>query len=170
MAGTLQDTTSSVVLALVSVNAIALVMLAGEGMAEYLTSKESTGGRANASRIRLQLMRLVACILTIIAVFKIVLPDDLADSIISAWFVGQGFALQKSLQSLVAGIVLRYDPIVRKVIVEGGGKVQLKGTKPTYQMHKCSMVSITLTDTFTKSNYVVVEWESMYHATLIHSS
>ena len=84
--------------------------------------------------------------------------------------MGQGFALQKSLQSLVAGIVLRYDPIVRKVIVEGGGNVQLKGMKPTYKMHKCSMVSITLADRAVADNYVVVEWESMYHATLIHSS
>jgi hypothetical protein len=169
MAGTLQDTTSSVVLALVSVNAIALVMLAGEGMAEYLTSKENERIKANASRIRLQLMRLVACILTIIAVFKIVLPDDLADSIISAWFVGQGFALQKSLQSLVAGIVLRYDAIVRKVIVEGVGSVQLKGTSSKYKMYKCSMVSITLREEGAPGNYMVVEWESMYHATLIHS-
>jgi hypothetical protein len=171
MVGMLQDTTSSVVMALVSVNAIALVMLAGEGMAEYLTSKESATApttKANASRIRLQMMRLVACILTIITVFKILLPADLADSIISAWFVGQGFALQKSLQSLVAGIVLRYDPIVRRVIVEGGGSVQVKGLTPEYTMHKCSMVSITLTE---KSaglrRYVVVEWQSMYHATLI---
>jgi hypothetical protein len=170
MTGTLQDTTSSVVLALVSVNAIALVMLAGEGMAEYLTSKESESSKANASRIRLQMMRLVACVLTIIAVFKTLLPADLADSIISAWFVGQGFALQKSLQSLVAGIVLRYDPIVRNIIVEGGGSVRLKGTPSTYKMHKCSMVSITLADTGAAGNYVVVEWGSMYHATLIQSS
>jgi len=185
--------TSTVVTSLVSVNAIALVMLVGEGISEYLSTKERIAdSTANASRIRLQLLRLVTWILAVIGTFKTVLPNDLADSIISAWFVGQGFALQRSLQSLVAGIVLRYDSIVRQVVVDGEGTVQIK--EVMYTVASCSMVSVTLVEQHDaptmkdiprgrytlvdqqdvpaskglhRARYTVIEWESLYHATLV---
>lgn len=174
MVNALYTTTNAVVTALVGINAIALVMLAGEAMSEYLkteelalnskvTSKEASRNSGNGSRIRLQLMRLITWMLAVIGVFQVVLPSDLADSVTSAWFVGQGFSLQQSLQSLVAGIVLRYEKLVRDVIVHGKGTVTMSNTK--YTMHACSMVSITLKQQ-EGDTYIVVPWNALYDTAL----
>ena len=171
MSNMFHNATSAVVTAIVGVNVIALVMLAGEAMSEYLKSKElqantktlQQGHSGNGSRIRLQLMRLITWMLAVIGAFQVVLPTDLADSVTSAWFVGQGFSLQQSLQSLMAGIVLRYEKLMRDVIVYGKGTATLDGTK--YTMHTCSIVSVTLKQ-HQGNGYVVVPWNSLYNATL----
>jgi len=108
-------------------------------------------------------MRLITWMLAVIGAFQVVLPSDLADSVTSAWFVGQGFSLQQSLQSLVAGIVLRYEKLMRDVIVYGKGTVTLHEQK--YTMHTCSMVSITLKQQ-EGNGYIVVPWNALYDATL----
>lgn len=50
---------------------------------------------------------------------KVILPGDLADQIIAAWFVGQGFALQHHVQSYISGIKVRSNTTIWSALYEG---------------------------------------------------
>jgi hypothetical protein len=53
------------------------------------------------------------------ATVKLVLPGDLADQIIAAWFVGQGFALQHHVQSYISGIKVRNNDTIWTAMFNG---------------------------------------------------
>jgi len=63
------------------------------------------------ARMRLDAFFTIALIVATAVALKLMLPVSLADQIIAAWFVGQGFALQSYVQSFITGIKVRNNSI-----------------------------------------------------------
>ena len=143
-----------------SLNMVVLASLAGEAASGYLGNAMTPN--YHAARIRLQLARVVLWVATVIAALKITLPAALADGLISAWFVGQGFALQGVSKSILAGIVARYDENLHRHIMKGEGTV-------TYKEYKdATVISRNLT-TFTlkkDTQLLVLPWTAVYDLVL----
>jgi len=119
---------------------IALVSVLGEASSGYLDTALKHQG--HSSKLRLQLFRCLLVVVSVAAGLKAVLLPKLADDLIAAWFVGQGFALQTIIRDIIAGIVARYNSDVRGVLIEGTGKVKYKGN--VYTAHGANIASITL--------------------------
>ena len=151
-------------LALVSANIIALVSLIGDGASMYLKKK---GGESNSTaiagtHIRLQLFRVFVMVLSVIAGLKLVLPSKLADDLIAAWFVGQGFALQSIIRNIISGIVVRYNKSVRDMI---GKQVEYKDS--TYSVVGTNLASVVLTSS--NNGYTrIVPWPEIYQMKLFN--
>ena len=133
----------SLLLILASANLIALVSLLGEASSGYLKDKAPHTG--HSAKLRLQLFRCLLVVVSVAAGLKAVLLPKLADDLIAAWFVGQGFALQTIIRDIIAGVVARYNPTVRTVLVEGKGKV--KYNKEEYKPGGVNIATITLQGT-----------------------
>ena len=143
---------NTVVLIIVSLNLVTLVSLIGGASSAYLPG----GTKTRSAAIRLQLFRLCTWCLSIIVGIKLVLPPDFADSIISAWFIGQGFALQNILKSVINGIVLRYNETVCKAIIERDNeckyKIKLRDIDDTYTVEEANIAYVTLHHTPTSAS------------------
>lgn len=147
MLDSVHSVSNTVVSIIVSLNLVTLVSLIGGASSAYLATDsgfkfKSTATDVSHAAVRLQLFRLCTWCLSIIASIKIMLPTDFADSIISAWFIGQGFALQSILTSVIHGIVLRYSNTVRTGIIERTGSIQLKGKDYTVQDANIAFVTL----------------------------
>ena len=155
------ETASSLLLALVSANIVALVSLAGDGASLYLSKQHCNTTELTGPRIRLQLLRVFLTVISIAAGLKLVLAQKLADDLIAAWFVGQGFALQDILRNIVTGIAVRYNDRVRCMV---GTKVQHNDIK--YTVCAANLASITL-ETEDGSHSRIVPWTEVYSMKLL---
>lgn len=145
----------SLLLILASANLIALVSLLGEASSGYLKDKAPNTG--HSAKLRLQLFRCLLVVVSVAAGLKAVLQPKLADDLIAAWFVGQGFALQTIIRDIIAGVVARYNPMVRTVLVEKRGRVKYKKVDD-YKPAGVNIASIVLTnDTHTR----VLSWSEL---------
>lgn len=144
----------SLLLILASANLIALVSLLGEASSGYLKDKAPNTG--HSAKLRLQLFRCLLVVVSVAAGLKAVLQPKLADDLIAAWFVGQGFALQTIIRDIIAGIVARYNPMVRTALVEKRGRVKYNNVD--YKPAGVNIASIVLTnDTHTR----VLSWSEL---------
>ena len=165
----LHTAANALVLVLASFNMIALVSLMGEASSGYLSDKTKAASGTGGATVRLQLFRVLMWALSVIVALKVVLPIDLADSVISAWFVGQGFALQPALKSMIGGIMARYNPLVRAAVFDRIGTI-------TYnEFNHCTVVdanvaSVTLQtksidgkgdEPGTTAGYIVLPWNTV---------
>lgn len=167
MLDSVHSVSNTVVLIIVSLNLVTLVSLIGGASSAYLANEDpKIPNNVSHAAVRLQLFRLCTWCLSIIASIKIMLPTDFADSIISAWFIGQGFALQSILTSVIHGIVLRYSETVRTMIIERGGSIQLKGGD--YTVKDANIAFVTLVQTASSNAAPAVEttrivlWTELY--------
>ena len=110
------DAASTGLLVLVSLNLFSLVSFAGEASAVYLDHSERNKQISNAYSIRLQLVRVLVSVISVAAGLKITIQSKLADDLIAAWFVGQGFALQDILRNMIHGVMARYSPRVTRLL------------------------------------------------------
>jgi len=159
----LHTVANTMVLALASINMIAFVSLMGEASSGYLSDKTKAAGDAGGATIRLQLFRVLMWAFSVIVALKVSLPADLADSVISAWFVGQGFALQATMQSIIGGIIARYDKRVRAVVFEKRGTISYKAFKECLVVD-ANVASVTLQTKATKdtaAGHIVLPWNSI---------
>ena len=146
----------SLLLVLTSANMIAFVSLLGEASSGYLAKKVAGG---HASKLRLQLARTLLIVVSIAAGIKVVMETKLANDLIAAWFVGQGFALQTIIRNVIEGIVARHDTHVREIVVEKGGTVVYN--KKPYTATGTNIVVITLTSHDTKQYVLVLPWTEL---------
>jgi len=163
---------NTVVLIIVSLNLVTLVSLIGGASSAYLPG----GTKTRSAAIRLQLFRLCTWCLSIIVGIKLVLPPDFADSIISAWFIGQGFALQNILKSVINGIVLRYNETVCKAIIERDKRCrykiklrELRDIDDTYTVEEANIAYVTLRKDPPGSNHRarILLWTDIYSVDII---
>ena len=159
MLDSIHSVSNTVVLTIFSLNIVTLVTLIGGASSAYLATGISKATDVSHAAVRLQLFRLCTWCLAIIASIKIILPDDFADSIISAWFIGQGFALQSILTSVIHGIVLRYSETVRTRIIERSGSIKLDGND--YTVQDANIAFVTLIATTGKATRIVL-WTELY--------
>jgi hypothetical protein len=114
--GVVSDFEGFGVLVFAGANIIGLAFLASHATDGYLTTKARELGpktdpvlmkNFQQVRMRLQSFWMLLTVFLTALVLKMVLPADLADQIIAAWFVGQGFALQPYVQSYISGVRAR---------------------------------------------------------------
>lgn len=161
------DTAAVALLVLASLNMIALVSLVGEAASGYLR-KGAEGKKGYVSaKLRLQMVRVLLWAISAILALKITLPTVLADGIISAWFVGQGFALQKVTRSIIAGLVARYNDDLHDALIAGRGtvKVDYEDFKDA-TVKSCNLATFSLQ---TEKKVIVLEWTAVHNLT-IHTS
>lgn len=110
----LGDAEHAVLLCFAAANVLVLLHLFAKATDSYLANlapqctNEPIDGKAYAdARLRLDSFWTIVLVIATAATVKLVLPADLADQIIAAWFVGQGFALQHHVQSYISGIKVR---------------------------------------------------------------
>lgn len=102
------------------------------------------------SRLRLDVFWAIAFIVAVASSLKLVLPESLADQIIAAWFVGQGFALQPYVQSFLSGIKTRNNSKIWNNMCDstkGGGHViyyEQDKSDNAYHLHEQTILSFTL--------------------------
>lgn len=117
------------------------------------------------ARLRLEIFWTFALIAATAAALKMTLPADLADKIIAAWFVGQGFALQPYVQSFISGIAVRNNADVWKTIMNGG-TLQIEGDKYmrfTHNVFNLTMISSELSE---PSKYRILQWQNIAQFTI----
>ena len=159
----LTDTAAStLLLTLLAINMIALASLFGEAALEYLGGiakkpNNDHNGHYSNSIIRLQLVFTCVMVVVVIIAIKLVLAAGFADQLIAAWFVGQGFALQGALRSIIAGIVARYDSNVQRAILGKQGNVTY--AERTGHVVNCNITTFTIR---TKDGYIVLPWEKVH--------
>lgn len=157
----INDTAAVALVILASLNMIALVSLVGEAASGYLDGRAKGEQGYVAAKLRLQMLRILLWAVSVILALKITLPTDLADGIISAWFVGQGFALQNVTRSIFAGLVARYNDNLYQALVEQSRVVtvdyrDLKGAT----VKSCDLATFSLQ----KNNKVMVlEWTEVHN-------
>lgn len=102
---------------LASVNMVVFISLLGEASSSYL-HRETINNKpeVNAYAMRLQLFRLIVGVVSVAAGIKLTLNAKLANDLIAAWFVGQGFALQQPIRNIICGIIARYNPNVANML------------------------------------------------------
>ena len=167
----MNDTATAALIVLASLNMIAFVSLVGEAASGYLHKAETdaAGGKTGyvGAKLRLQMVRVLLWATSVIAALKITLPGDLADGIISAWFVGQGFALQNVTRSIIAGLVARYSDDLHGALVAGRGtvKVDYKDMKGA-TVKSCNLATFSLQ---MEKKVIVLEWTAVHDLT-IHTS
>ena len=146
---------------LASINMVALVSLIGHAADSYLVAARGKPDY-NGAVIRLQILRLVSWAVSVVAALKITLPSDLADGIISAWFVGQGFALQSTIQSIFDGIAARYSDIICKAVVNKDPNYTIKYNDRFTQAHVIDSNITTFTLQQADVGQIVLPWTSVH--------
>ena len=85
----------------------------GDSRADLRTQPQQVYDGFTDARLRLNAIWAVCFVIAVAAAIKLVLPESLADQIIAAWFVGQGFALQPYVKSYLSGIQVRNNVRIR---------------------------------------------------------
>ena len=163
--GILADVESKAVLAFAGANILAIVFMAKHATDSYLTQLITTKDVDADARVTYQEVRIrlasfwfVAIIVLVAVVLKLVLQRDLADQIIAAWFIGQGFALQPYVQSYLTGITSRSNAQIRDHIFNKDMAIEYADEKWTCSAH--GLLSMTLKHaTATR----VVPWTEVNH-------
>ena len=148
-------------LALVSANIICLVSLMGDGASVYLDKK---GGREarSGTHIRLQLFQVFIVIISVIAGLKLVLPPKLADDLTTAWFVGQGFALQNIIRNIISGVVVRHNPHIKNMLDK-----QVIYNNNRYTVKKTNLASVVIESSNDDPKHMrIVPWPEIYQMKL----
>ena len=131
---------------------------------KYFKPKKDAEKGIFHTHLRLQTVWLAIMIVLTATVLKLVLQTDLANQIIAAWFVGQGFALQPYIQSYISGIVIRDNTQVFNVLNEKNSEAdklyEIKFRDGTYEWHAQHILSLTLKEKGT-NNFIVVPWTSV---------
>ena len=113
------------------------------------------------THLRLQSVWLAVMIVLTATVLKLVLQTNLANQIIAAWFVGQGFALQPYIQSYISGIVIRNNTQVFNVLNDSHHTLyNIRFKNDLYQWHAQHILSLTLKE-IKSENFIVVPWTSV---------
>tara|TARA_B110001450_G_C17446730_1_gene410270 strand:+ start:160 stop:741 length:582 start_codon:yes stop_codon:yes gene_type:complete len=145
-----------------SLNIVVLVQLLAKGSDRYvanLGTDESTDTQIKRAlsytdaRLRLETAWTVIKVVSTATALKLVLEDSLADQIIAAWFVGQGFALQQYVQSFISGMSHRNNTLIWHAMYNGAD-VRYTGCKDNYayKLVGQTTLSITLQATITNSS------------------
>ena len=117
-------------------NMIVFVSLLGKSSNHILggvtTSAGSTNQQCVDARMRSNAFFAVAKVIVSAAALKLVLVKSLADQIIAAWFVGQGFALQSFVQSYISGIQIRSNTAIWHAVLDG--KLKEPGSDKTWKV------------------------------------
>ena len=95
-------------------------------------------------KLRLQAIWMLAFVVLTASVLKLVLPQELANQIIAAWFVGQGFALQPYVQSFLTGFAIRSDKTIFDRLKDSRTKVIFQGREYTIQTQNLDTLSLKL--------------------------
>ena len=168
----LGDMQSGTLMVIVASNMVVLLHLIANATENFVSdmgrspaARKSTDERREfeATRLRLEVFWTIALIAATAMALKLVLPADLADQIIAAWFVGQGFALQPYVQSFLSGISLRgNDTVWPKIFAKE--TVVIDKDSVHYVLHDFTAFSVTL-GTTTKYGTVcrVLSWKELSH-------
>lgn len=181
----LSDMQNVVIMPVVALNMMVLLFLIDHASESYLASMKDKAERDNAkdryaklqvdiefehARLRLEIFWTFVLIAATAAALKLTLPDDLADNIIAAWFVGQGFALQPYVQSFISGIAVRNNPDVWKGIMDGA-TLLIDGD--AYECHTHNVFNLTVISSTGTSNaaapstkYRVLQWQNVAQYTI----
>jgi len=163
-------------LAFVGVNIIVVVHLLAKGSGKYLAnlpasavgdiSKVSKQSYTDA-RLRLAAFFTVMIVFATAVAVKLTLPTDLADQIIAAWFVGQGFALQRYVKSYISGIQARNNKILWDALYRGGTVVYAQD-KCLYTLVNPTVFSMTLCTTTSsgEKQFRVLPWTEIDNMTI----
>jgi len=125
----LNDIENGALLFFAGVNIVVLVHLMAKGTDRYVANLmppsvdkvSKTDGRPYTdARLRLDAVWTVAIVISTAVALKLTLPASLADQIIAAWFVGQGFALQGYVTSYITGIKARNNEDLWDAMYSGG--------------------------------------------------
>lgn len=161
--GIVSDAENASALLFAGVNVLVLAMLVSRASSDFVhkldnqvpeTKREHAG--LSDVHLRLQSFWLVTMVVLTATVLKFVLSAQLADQIIAAWFVGQGFALQPYVQSYLSGIVLRSNPYVYNKLNNANTIITYSAT--TYRCVRQHILSITLVSRSNESTIVTVPW------------
>jgi len=187
----LGDFENATLLCFVGANAIILIHLFSKGTDTYLANLEpdnnskpsKTGADARLrldtfltlepdnnskpskkcadARLRLDTFWTLALVITTAAVVRLVLPSDLANQIIAAWFVGQGFALQHHVQSYISGIKVRGNDAIWTAMYTTA-EITFPNDTNTYRLIDQDVFAFTLRAT-NKDEYVyrMLSWSSV---------
>jgi hypothetical protein len=117
---------------------------------------EKLSAQAVDAGLRLQSFWLAVMVILTATVLKLVLETQLADQIIAAWFVGQGFALQPYIQSYLSGIVVRSNKTIHDQIKEPRTTVYYNDKE--YKIKKQHILWITLEEEKDTAKYIAVPW------------
>jgi len=119
------------------------------------------------ARLRLDSFWMLAMVVSLATVLKLVLPTDLADQLIAAWFVGQGFALQPYIQSYISGMTTRnnaglWDDMYSQATLTYEGN--------TYVLADPGLFTLRLCTTENKNTYRVVPWTAVQYCVITRTS
>ena len=112
----LETVIKTLAILLAGVNIVAAALLIRAGTMRYVLHYVQAQ-KDSSSHLRLQAIWLIVMVVISALVLSIVLPQSLADQIIAAWFVGQGFALQPYVQSFLTGFTVRSNPMIKNIIM-----------------------------------------------------
>lgn len=122
------------------------------------------------ARLRLEIFWTFVLIAATAAALKLTLPATLADNIIAAWFVGQGFALQPYVQSFISGVTVRNNHDVWTAIMD---KATLLIDGDAYKCHAHNVFSLTVVSLAGASgsassgkSYRVLQWQNVAQYTI----
>lgn len=128
--------TGTIILA--GVNIMVLAMLVRLATLKYVDQTDIE------VKLRLQAIWMLAFVVLTASVLKLVLPQELANQIIAAWFVGQGFALQPYVQSFLTGFAVRSDETILARLKDSRTKVIFQSEEYTIQTQNLDTLSLKL--------------------------
>ena len=148
----LSDMENAGLVAFAGVNIIILVHLFSKGTDTYVANLDTEGDEDNKkesksytdARLRLDTFWTIMTVIATAAALKLTLPAELANQIIAAWFVGQGFALQPYVQSYISGIKARSNCALWSAMF-CGGDIYYQNEK--YKLAGQTVFSLTLCTT-----------------------
>lgn len=116
------------------------------------------------ARLRLNAIWAVCFVIAVAAAIKLVLPESLADQIIAAWFVGQGFALQPYVKSYLSGIQVRNNVLIwHKMCNQDDWDIHYEPCKEdlTYNLVDQDILSFTLQARSSTKDVRVLPWTAV---------
>lgn len=180
----LSDMQNVVIMPVVALNMMVLLFLIDHASESYLNSMrqkaEKDRGKTSTNhevvmefehaRLRLEIFWTFVLIAATATALKIILPVALADNIIAAWFVGQGFALQPYVQSFISGIAVRNNTDVWKAIMNKA-TLQIEGnfyTRHSHNVFNLTVISSTSTDRVSpETKYRLLQWQNIAQYTIV---
>ncbi len=136
-----------------SLNIIVVVQLLAKGSDRYVANlgmeknKDAHIKRLLSytdARLRLETAWAAIKVIATATALKLVLNESLADQIIAAWFVGQGFALQQYVQSFISGISHRNNTKIWHAMYNGSD-IRYAGCKENYAYKLVGQTTLSIT-------------------------
>ena len=158
----LGDVQHYTIMPVVALNVIVFLFLLEQGSKSLINNEPAVDKGNNDqieyahARTRLEVFWTFAFIAATASVLQLVLPTGLADQIIAAWFVGQGFALQPYVQSFISGITVRNNKTVWNELLTNKYIVDINGTQ--FNVHGHNVFTVTLKK---DNTYRVAQWQEL---------